>query len=329
MVKELVSSGTDRHSRRHTTSAPSQGVGAAKLVGFGDLTVGDTIFSVPSDDDAMERAIEKAHRTLHYFEASLLQPSASMSYFYVKARFPVDDGDGGGEHIWLGDAEFDSDGNLFGIVGNEPQYVKSLALGQRVGVDRADVTDWMIIDNGRLTGGYTICAIRNGLPDAERAAFDRGLGGMMVDAADDQFERGDSSSEGLVLAYEDALEAQDYESVASLQDFVGEARAILAADNEAAETWPDEAFDQMVEVIRTKYIESLMQTETPRYTGVRRAYPAVHHAKEGDLAIVSEILTFSDGEIAHRHLVRRTAEGWRMRIFMFEPEGELPSPDAA
>ena len=38
--------------------------------------------------------------------------------------------------------------------------------------DKSDASDWMIIDDGYLIGGYTILALRDQMPEAEQKEFD-------------------------------------------------------------------------------------------------------------------------------------------------------------
>ena len=298
----------------HREATPN--VGAAEILRHGDLEVGDTMYSVRSDDDAMAVAVAKARRTLHYFLASLRDPAEGMSYFSVKARFPVDDGaQGEGEHIWLGEAESDGDGNVFGVVGNEPQATKRVRFGQRVGVREDDITDWMIVDHGRLTGGYTIHAIRNGMTQRQRAQFDQSMGGMIIDAGDDRFPADGSSPEGVVLAYEAALDANDLAAAADLMDFDGLAHDLLAERGDDAEPVSPARVAEMAGVLRNGFLEHFASVEAPTYAGVRRAFPEVYFNEDGTRSLVREVLTFADGEVSQRHVLSSTPDGWRVHTY--------------
>ena len=57
---------------------------------------------------------------------------------------------------------------MFGIVGNEPIDIRSVQLNQKIGIEKSLISDWMIIESGRLIGGYTIRAVRDGLPESQR-----------------------------------------------------------------------------------------------------------------------------------------------------------------
>ncbi len=132
----------------------------------------------------MNWAMDKSKLTLHYFEKCLKEPKQGQQYFSIKVK--IED-ERKIEHIWLTEPSFDSDGNLFGVVGNEPIDVKSVNLNQKIGINKDLVSDWMIIENGRLIGGYTIRAMRDNLSGQTLQHFDKGLGGMTVDDGEDYF----------------------------------------------------------------------------------------------------------------------------------------------
>ena len=60
------------------------------------------------------------------------------------------------EWIWINNLTFD--GTVFhGQVGNEPQLITSVDVGDNVEVNREEICDWMVVLNdGKLRGGYTI-----------------------------------------------------------------------------------------------------------------------------------------------------------------------------
>lgn len=147
---------------------------------------------VPNEDERMNWAIEKAKLTLWYFEESLANPQPHQVYFSVKVH--IIDGDNG-EHIWLTEPHFDDEGNLFGTVRNEPVNVTTVKLNQKIGINRNLISDWMTIENGRLIGGYTIRAIRDGVPESEKAAFDNSIG-LYIDEGVDHFKSNLDTPEG-------------------------------------------------------------------------------------------------------------------------------------
>ena len=108
-----------------------------------------------TEDKAMDRAVETAQKKVDKFIAVLRSPKASQSRFAVKKPFIEGEKV---EHLWLNEVSFD--GRLFhGKVDNEPVDIKGVRLGQEVTVSPNEISDWMYVQDGRLVGGYTICAM--------------------------------------------------------------------------------------------------------------------------------------------------------------------------
>ena len=134
---------------------------------------------VAGDDTEMNAAILEAQETLPLFIQAFQNPKSTQTYFGIKAKFPYGDGDSA-EHLWLSDLSYKN--NLFiGVVGNEPVYVKTIQMGDQISVSIADISDWMIIEENRLLGGFTIHALRNNLTPSEREKFDNELGFIISD----------------------------------------------------------------------------------------------------------------------------------------------------
>ncbi len=127
------------------------------------------ITDVPDDDPRMIAAIQEARDSASTFAAVLDSPKPSQSGFALKMRFS--DGDAT-EHMWLTSVSFD--GKLFhGTVGNVPEKLKNVKMGQRASVDPSKISDWMYIDNRKLVGGYTTRVVYALLTQEERMEFDR------------------------------------------------------------------------------------------------------------------------------------------------------------
>lgn len=71
----------------------------------------------------------------------------------------------------------------------------------------------MIFENGVLIGGYTIRAIRDGLPSNQVADFDRSLGGILIDEGEDHFDLNRSTPEGAILSIENAYSMKNLNEV--------------------------------------------------------------------------------------------------------------------
>lgn len=129
------------------------------------------VHTVSGEDSAMNAAIAQARSTVDTFIASLQNPGQNQTYFSIKAR--IVDGEYS-EHIWLYDVRFD--GNQFqGKIGNNPLNVKNVSLGDDLVLGPSEITDWMIVEDNTLVGGYTIHVLRNKLSGEERKKFDGSL----------------------------------------------------------------------------------------------------------------------------------------------------------
>jgi uncharacterized protein YegJ (DUF2314 family) len=123
-------------------------------------------------EEKMNQAIAQSRKEIGTFIEALANPKPSQTYFSIKKPFPWQDRNATShEHIWLSDVSF-RDGKFHGRVGNEPVDVKGLKLGDEVELAKEEASDWMIIDDGSLIGGYTIIALRDAMPPDERKEFD-------------------------------------------------------------------------------------------------------------------------------------------------------------
>lgn len=119
----------------------------------------------------LKAATDKARSTVDTLVAALKAPKPTQASFQVKKLFE----DGGmSEAIWLSDISLE--GDLFsGTIGNEPQQLKSIKFGQSATVAKSEISDWMFIDDGKLSGGFSIRAMRENMTPAERTSFDQTL----------------------------------------------------------------------------------------------------------------------------------------------------------
>ncbi|MCP4442543.1 MAG: DUF2314 domain-containing protein [Aureispira sp.] len=266
-----------------------------------------TVYDIPSEDERMNWAMEKAKLTLHHFEDSLKKPAPSQQYFSVKVK--IVDGEHT-EHIWLGDPSFDQDNNLFGVVGNRPIDVSTVKLHQKIGITKDLVSDWMIIKKGRLIGGYTIRAVRDGLEGDALVDFDESLGGIRVDEGEDYFEPNFDTPEGAILALESAYDEDDIEKALACKDFGKEAEIMLTPKIPIN---PDqEMIDKTAEVLKLSYIQHLKENGMPKFDGVKRAFPDRTPLSENHY-LITEVCTYPDGVQSIQQLnTYKTEEGWKV-----------------
>lgn len=129
------------------------------------------VHMVSGENPEMNSAIEQARSSITTFITSLQNPGQNQTYFSVKAK--IVDGEHS-EHIWLYDVSYD--GNQFwGKIGNNPLNVKNVSLGDEITLNPSEISDWMIVEDNQLVGGYTLRVLRNRLSEEDRIKFDQDL----------------------------------------------------------------------------------------------------------------------------------------------------------
>jgi uncharacterized protein YegJ (DUF2314 family) len=126
------------------------------------------IYEVTNEDQEMNYAIIKAKKSFDEFVNALTKPTESQTGFSVKVPFPIENGN---EHIWISDVQLDS-GKMIGFVGNVPEKVKNLTIGQKITIDKDNISDWMYLDSNVLVGGFTIRVLYSRMTDAEKRQFE-------------------------------------------------------------------------------------------------------------------------------------------------------------
>lgn len=264
-----------------------------------------TMVYIPEEDEGMNWAIEKANLTLWYFEESLNQPKSHQTYFSIKVK--IIDGEIS-EHIWLIDPSFDESGNLFGVIGNVPVDVKTVQIDQKIGIDRNYISDWMIIEQGRLIGGYTIRAIRNGIPDADKAQFDESIG-LYIDEGVDHFKTDFETPEGAILSLEKAYDKQDLEAALDCKDFKEEAKTMLS---KLSIDIDEEMVTNTAEVLELSFINNIKEHGFPNFSDLQNAFP-VREKIDDTHYIITEVCWFPDGGISIQKLnTYKSASGWKV-----------------
>lgn len=259
--------------------------------GTGTSEPDSNIIDVGNDDERMNFGIEKAKHTLNYFKNSLKSPSQGQVYFSVKVRF---EDNGMIEHIWLVEPEFDSDGNLFGKVGNVPRDIKTISINQKIGVAELNISDWMIFEKGILIGGYTIRAIRNGLPKDQVAGFDRSLGGIVIDEGEDHFDMDRSTPEGAILSIENAYSLNNMDQILEYKNFKREALVMLAGRENIDKTNLEELASSVSKALESEFLSSFTKNGFPNFNGVKRSFPLRDKINDKHF-IITEICRYPDG----------------------------------
>jgi uncharacterized protein YegJ (DUF2314 family) len=131
----------------------------------------DEVVAVEAEDPDMLAAFDKARATLDSFLALLRSPPARAVAFAVKVK--IVDGSKV-EYFWVNEIAQEGDG-FAGAVNNEPKWVTTVRLGERIRFSRAEIYDWTYVDRARrrMKGNFTSCALLKKDTPRERAAFKR------------------------------------------------------------------------------------------------------------------------------------------------------------
>lgn len=270
-------------------------------------TENDGVRYVENDDPQMNWAMEKARLTLGYFRKSLSSPLPLQTGFALKVR--IEDDEGRAEHLWLSKVVADDDGTFVGEINNEPVYLKNLALNTRIVVEEAQVSDWMVLENRRLIGGYTIRASREALDLAEKEAFDTSMG-FVIDLGVDYFAHDMSTPEGAILCLEDAYTAGDLEAAVACKDFRNEAHLML--DQQTDFSKEEDLLLDMTNVLELSFREHMLENQMPSFEGVQRAFPERIQVTD-DAYLITEVCYHPDGRrTIDKLLVTRFEDEWRV-----------------
>jgi len=123
--------------------------------------------SIPVEDPDMAAAKQKARETLPDFLVLAKTPRPTMEHLSLKIR--IEKGDQK-EFFWVHPFE-QKEGVFSGVVKSKPRFVRNVTYGQHIHFTEAEVADWLYIENGRMKGNYTACAVIKREPLEQQEAF--------------------------------------------------------------------------------------------------------------------------------------------------------------
>lgn len=123
--------------------------------------------TIPSTDIELEAAIRQARNTLDEFTDRIASPHPDRTFAAVKVRFLPPDGLP--QDIWVDGVTY-TDGTFNGSMGDDIPSLKLFA-GDKIKVARENILDWMIVEDGKLVGGYTIRLAYQRMSPEEKERF--------------------------------------------------------------------------------------------------------------------------------------------------------------
>lgn len=118
-------------------------------------------------DVEMEAAFREARDSLDFFIEKIKMPHTGRTYVALKVRFyppgemPQD--------IWLDNVTY-SNGTFCGNMGDDIPTLR-LSFGEEIVIPTEDIVDWMIVEDGKLIGGYTIRLAYERMSPEEKERF--------------------------------------------------------------------------------------------------------------------------------------------------------------
>src|SRR5262247_1497331 len=132
----------------------------------------DEVVLFEKDDPDMAAAFRRARETLPEFLALARAPQSTATKLAVKIAIP--DGDGN-EYFWL--TQFAPRGDKYaGRINNTPRAAKQVKLGQVVEFSEAEIVDWLYMEDGKMRGNFTACAMLKREPPDQLEAMKRQFG---------------------------------------------------------------------------------------------------------------------------------------------------------
>lgn len=118
-------------------------------------------------DPELDAAIGQARRTLDLFIQKIGTPHPARTQIALKVRFtppaelPQD--------IWVDEITY-VDGSFRGTMGDDIPSLR-LSIGDKVTIEKDEIVDWAIVEDGKLVGGYTIRLALQRMSPEEKERF--------------------------------------------------------------------------------------------------------------------------------------------------------------
>ncbi len=131
----------------------------------------DPTYRIEAGNPEMEAAFAKGRATLSDFWKVLAHPTSGESDFSVKVPLRQN---GRTEYFWIVDPTR-GDGVVRGQIGNDPEFVKRVKLGETVEFKESEIVDWMYLRAGKMHGNYTLRPLMKSMDAKERAELEQVL----------------------------------------------------------------------------------------------------------------------------------------------------------
>jgi uncharacterized protein YegJ (DUF2314 family) len=132
----------------------------------------DDVVTLEKGDPDMAAAFREARKTLSEFLALVRARQTTVTKLAVKIAIPAGDDD---EYFWL--TEVGQHGNKYaGRINNTPRAAKQVTFGQLVEFSEAEIVDWLYMEDGKMHGNFTACALLKREPADQAEAMKKQYG---------------------------------------------------------------------------------------------------------------------------------------------------------
>lgn len=221
----------------------------------------------------------KAKNTIWYFNELA---KSSYSGYYSAIKFQNEDG----IFVWLENIRIE-DSYYCGVLSesNEP---KTVPLNTAI--------DWMIIEEQRMLGGYSIRHYWNTLGEEEKLNFEIECG-FRIDEGNDFFRPDRSTPEGAILSIEQFYSLKDLDGIISCKDFRKEAENIMI---EHSVEINEKTHEMITSALKVSFFEELELNGFPKFEGLDRVF-TMQYQRE-DQQLIEEKVIYSDGTVTINRL---------------------------
>ncbi|AZA82433.1 hypothetical protein C1637_08450 [Chryseobacterium lactis] len=200
--------------------------------------------------------------------------------------------------VWLENVKIDGE-----------HYTGTLAETDQPGtIARIDAVDWMIIDNQRMIGGYTIRQYYDTLTKDEQLNFEIDCG-YRIDEGNDFFNADRSTPEGVIITLENFYNDKNLEGILSCKDFHWEAENMMLEYKMLSNP---KTLLQLEKVLKVSLLEELERTGFPDFRSVERVFRLLEKRENQEL--IEEKLLYPDGFVTiNKFWVGLTKnDGWKV-----------------
>src|SRR5215470_4459086 len=132
----------------------------------------DEVVTFKKGDPDMAAAFRKARETLPEFLALVRARQMTVTKLAVKIPIPAGDDD---EYFWL--TEIGQHGDTYvGRINNTPRAAKQVKFGQVIQFSESEIVDWLYMEDGRMRGNFTACAMLKREPPDQLEAMKKKYG---------------------------------------------------------------------------------------------------------------------------------------------------------